>query len=171
MEHERDWFSEGWGEDGGIVSDSREVEELPEEAAEREDAGDEVGVETDGAGEGEAARDEDDVRRESADSPGQAVLRGQVASKAEREADFVRFVEAYPHVNARSIPKSVWRGVIRGESLVAAYARYEAETLREENRVLRQTEANRRRSAGSQRGVGAGERRRDAFEDGWEDAY
>lgn len=92
-------------------------------------------------------------------------------TEGERRADFLSFIKEYPDVDAASIPRSVWRKVARGESLAAAYAKYEAESLREENRRLRQSEANRRRSAGSQLGVGAGTRKLDAFESGWEDAY
>ena len=34
MENEReDWFSDGWSEDGGVVADGRDSEELPEETA------------------------------------------------------------------------------------------------------------------------------------------
>ncbi len=173
MENEKDWFTEGWAEDGGVVSDERETEEMPEEA---EDGGAPERVSGDvgpyGGAENASVSEETAQTRVSGDEPlaGQRAA-GSVTPNADRRADLVRFVTEYPGVDAKSIPRSVWRKAAEGESIVTAYAKYEAETLREENRRLRQTENNRRRSAGSQTGVGAGARRFDAFESGWEDAY
>ncbi len=151
MENEKqDWFSEGWSDDGGVVADGRQDEEMPEERPEDAEEG---------------KREEPDPSRE-----GIAVTpAGDLAP--DRKADFLAFIREYPGVEARDIPAEVWRRAAKGESLVTAYARYEAGRLREENRRLRQSEENRRRSAGSQRGAGAGDSRRDAFESGWDDAY
>ena len=155
MEHEKqDWFSEGWAEDGGLVADGREDETLPPEETEEGEA----------AASPEAAPVPEDGGIERAERPAPPAAQG-------READFLEFIEAYPQVEPGDIPQEVWQRAVRGESLTAAYARYEAERLRRENEYLRQSQRNRRRSAGSQQGAGAGDRRGDAFDAGWDEAY
>lgn len=149
MENEReDWFSDGWSEDGGVVADGRDSEELPEETA-------------DGGESAEAEKSSGDPAATETD--------------AATEGELLRFVLEYPEVEAEDIPRSVWERVARGESLVAAWGKYEAEALRRENRRLRerdsQRELNRRRSAGSQRGVGASDAVYDAFDRGWDSAW
>ena len=157
---ERDWFTQGWGDDG-VVSDSREEEALPEETPE----GGEAALPEGEAAPGEAAPSGEGWEKEA----GAAMTAGPASAGGEsREADFIRFINEYPQVEAGDIPPEVWQRVKSGESLVTAYARYEARTLREENRRLRQTQENRFRSAGSQRGTGSAAPRRDAFEEGWE---
>ena len=152
MENERqDWFSEGWAEDGGLTADSREDEALPPETGEE-------------APEDEKPAPAEGGEAEGTEGPAAPPVRG-------READFLAFMEAYPQVEPGDIPPEVWRQAARGESLTAAYARFEAEKLRRENEYLRQSQRNRRRSAGSQQGAGAGDRRMDAFDAGWDEAY
>ncbi len=160
---ERDWFTQGWADDGGVVSDGRESEAMPKEA----ESGAEGRAQSETGGAGAAFSGE--TREEG---PGEtAAEETPSAADPSREADFVRFVTEYPEVDAKDIPREVWQRVAAGDSLVTAYARYEARALREENRRIRQTQENRRRSAGSQLGAGSGARRFDAFESGWEDAY
>lgn len=86
------------------------------------------------------------------------------------EPDFEEFIAEYPDVDAKDIPVQVWMRVRGGESLAAAYRKYENANLKEENeRLVRRlgeesrAEKNRRRSAGSQRGTGGGKR-----PEGWE---
>lgn len=146
MENEReDWFSDGWTEDGGVVADGREEEAMPEDTEAAETAG------------------------------AQAETGTQGEFDADVSDDLIRFVREYPDVRAEDIPRSVWDRVVRGESLVAAWGKYEAEALREENRRLREKndrrEQNRQRSAGSQRGIGASGSAGDAFDRGWEGAW
>ncbi len=154
MENERqDWFSEGWAEDGGVVADGREDEALPPETEEEAPAADaRIAPGTEGGG------------SEGAEGPAAFPAQG-------REAELLAFMEAYPRVEPGDIPPEVWRQAARGESLTAAYARFEAQELRRENEYLRQSQRNRARSAGSQQGAGAGDRRIDAFDAGWENAY
>ena len=157
MEIERqDWFSEGWAEDGGVVADGREDETLPPEPEET----------------GKAAPEPEETPQAAPEAEGEAAPEAQgPAAPQGREADFLAFMEAYPQVEPGDIPPEVWRRAAAGESLTAAYARYEADSLRRENAYLRQGQRNRLRSAGSQQGVGAGDRRLDAFDSGWDNAY
>ncbi len=155
-----DYFSESFNDEaGGIVSDERGEEELPEEfPGETEDA--------EGAGE----ESESNLPVVPMADPG--------ADEKARGRDLALFVRTYPGVRPEDVPKEVWDRARRGESLVTAYMRYESGRLRRENeRLTRQARelgterVNRLRSAGSQLGSGAGERRRDPFDAGWEDAF
>lgn len=141
-----DIFTQGWEGDG--AADGREAEPLPEETA------------PDGADAGNG------TPSEGTPQPAPAPFGG-------RDGEIRQFVLEHPGVMPEAIPEEVWRRVRAGESLPSAYDRYEAARLREENRRLetelqsrRQAESNRRRSAGSQTGAGAGAR--DPFDDGWE---
>lgn len=155
-------FAEGWeDETGGLVNDGRETEEVPE-----------MPPDEPAAEEPEEAASEEPVEPEPPIAPPEA----RAVDPAARDRDFRHFLEEFPTVNARDVPKEVWERVNAGESLTTAYMRYEARTLREENRKLRETikaeereRENRRRSAGSQRSAGAGDGRRDPFEMGWND--
>lgn len=72
------------------------------------------------------------------------------------------FIKAYPDVKAEDIPKSVWDETRRTGNLVAAYARYETQQLKDANKKLqealdaeKQNAKNRERSAGSAKSAGA----------------
>ena len=91
-----------------------------------------------------------------------------------RRRDLLEFVRAFPQVGAASIPAEVWASARGGESLTAAYARYQDRLLRGQVTDLRERLAaaeNERegaaRSAGSMAGAGSG-RRPDPFEEGWD---
>lgn len=152
-ETSQDCFTQGFV-DGGIVADDRAPEELPEDAG------------NDAAGEAESGT----APVMPMGDPG--------VDPAARKRDLEAFVRTFPNVTPGDVPREVWERARRGESLVTAYMRYESALLRRENEELsrrvrlRETEsANRARSAGSQLGSGMGERGRDPFEDGWEDAF
>lgn len=76
--------------------------------------------------------------------------------QAAQKEDIERFLKTYKDVDPNSIPKEVWDEVRSGETLVAAYGRYENRKLSEDNRKLKesinamkQNEKNKQRSIGS----------------------
>ncbi len=147
-----DYFSESFNDEaGGIVSDERGAEELPG------DGGEEAG--------------------DTGESGAPVVPMADPGADVEaRGRDLELFVRTYPGLRPEDVPKEVWDRARRGESLVTAYMRYEADGLRRENvrltKMAKELGAERMnwlRSAGSQLGSGAGERRRDPFDAGWED--
>lgn len=78
-----------------------------------------------------------------------------------QDDDAMAFVREYPGLDPRSIPKSVWEAVQKGDTLMGAYGRHELKRLREDNRrlqqeldVFHQNAANRERSLGSMRSSG-----------------
>lgn len=52
------------------------------------------------------------------------------------------FITMYPQVNPQNIPQSVWDDWKNGEKLTTAYMKYENETLRKENSILKQNGKN-----------------------------
>ncbi len=101
------------------------------------------------------------------------------AKKAEEERlnrDFAAFCRAYPSVDPKSIPREVWDSVRGGQSLLAAYAVYDAKTARaeaqrarEELAAEKQNAANREKAAPPASTAGAASSANDAFEEGWEE--
>lgn len=160
-----DIFSLAWEDEaGGIASDARAEEPLPDEPGE----------------EPEAAPDAENAAPE-ADTParfdgGEYVgppARARTAEERDREIG--QFAAEFPGVMPEDIPGSVWERVRAGESLAAAFSRHEAARLRRENARLetqlagkRQAETNRQRAAGSQIGAGSSGPAHDPFDDGWE---
>lgn len=68
--------------------------------------------------------------------------------------DVLRFVKAYPNVQAKDIPQSVWDDVRNGTDLISAYTRYENAQLRSQIETMQQNEKNKNRSTGSRQGTG-----------------
>lgn len=66
-----------------------------------------------------------------------------------RRQDMERFLNAYPGVNAESIPKEVWGRVARGVPLVSAYAMHENQQLKVQLAAERQNRVNRARTPGT----------------------
>lgn len=98
------------------------------------------------------------------------------AAENKRNEDFMAFMRAYPEVKAADIPKEVWDAARRGESLLTAYAMYEAREARAETEKLRaEAEAakknfeNRQKAGPGARSAGVAAARRDAFDEGWDD--
>lgn len=87
----------------------------------------------------------------------------QVQTIETNEPDFAEFVQAYPDLDAGSIPQSVWDEVKGGGSLLHAYRGHELRQLKSDNQRLqqqirdmdRQTQ-NRYQSLGSMRSAGKG---------------
>lgn len=78
-----------------------------------------------------------------------------------QKQDIERFLKTYKDVDPNTIPKEVWDEVRNGETLVAAYGRYENRKLAEDNKKLqesinamKQNEKNRKKSIGSVRTEG-----------------
>ena len=96
----------------------------------------------------------------------------QALAEKKRQDDITAFQNEYPDVFAKlatdknAIPATVWEDVNKGESLVAAYAKYERAQLKAENDKLKaeaeqikQKQINKSRSTGSQSTKGAGSER------------
>ena len=96
----------------------------------------------------------------------------QALAEKKRQDDITAFQKEYPDVFAKlatdknAIPATVWEDVNKGESLVAAYAKYERAQLKAENDKLKaeaeqikQKQINKSRSTGSQSTKGAGSER------------
>lgn len=82
-----------------------------------------------------------------------AAAGAQAAQKAEAERrmneDIAAFRRAFPNVDGKTIPQSVWEDVGRGMTLVNAYAKFDnAQKLAEIQSAKKETE-NKRKSAGS----------------------
>ena len=96
----------------------------------------------------------------------------QALAEKKRQDDITAFQNEYPDVFAKlatdknAIPATVWEDVNKGETLVAAYAKYERAQLKAENEKLKaeaeqikQKQINKSRSTGSQSTNGAGSER------------
>lgn len=101
--------------------------------------------------------------------------RKETEADARRKADISEFLQKFPGVNGKDIPKEVWDKVNGGDTLVHAYeahvsAKRDAEKdkkiadLERELATLKQNTANKARSTGSQR-TGGQESSRDQFLD------
>lgn len=66
-----------------------------------------------------------------------------------RKADIQKFLNDYPGVNPKDIPKEVWKAVNEGHSLTEAYARHEASQLRAQLEAERKNRENREKTTGS----------------------
>ena len=96
----------------------------------------------------------------------------QALAEKKRQDDITAFQNEYPDVFAKlatdknAIPADVWEDVNKGESLVAAYAKYERaqlkaelERAKAEAEQIKQKQINKSRSTGSQATKGAGSER------------
>lgn len=81
-------------------------------------------------------------------------------ARQEREArqkDFGKFLESFPGVDPKSIPKEIWEQVSKGESLVNAYTRHENQRLKAELAAMKQNQKNRTQTPGSLGGASSKE--------------
>jgi hypothetical protein len=69
---------------------------------------------------------------EAAKTAKNAEADAETKAKAKRDADVKEFVEAYPTVDPKTIPKEVWDDVKQGKSLLAAYVKHENAKLKAE---------------------------------------
>ena len=140
MDSEQDIFSEGWS-DEAVISDQREAETLPVEEPETE------------------------LTEGGPSAPEPETVTGM-------DGQIQRFVRNFPEIRGQDIPLDAWERVRGGQDLTEAYLISERIRLREENARLRavseRRELNSARSAGSQAGLGFGETKMDAFEEGWD---
>ena len=96
----------------------------------------------------------------------------QALAEKKRQDDITAFQNEYPDVFAKlatdknAIPATVWEDVNKGETLVAAYAKYERaqlkaelERAKAEAEQIKQKQINKSRSTGSQSTKGAGSER------------
>jgi len=96
----------------------------------------------------------------------------QALAEKKRQDDITAFQKEYPDVFAKlatdkdAVPATVWADVNKGETLAAAYAKYERAQLKAENDKLKaeaeqikQKQINKSRSTGSQSTKGAGSER------------
>lgn len=140
MDSEQDIFSEGWS-DEAVISDQREAETLP-------------------------------VEEPEAELPEGGTSAPETESVTGMDGQIQRFVRNFPEIRGQDIPLDAWERVRGGQELTEAYLISERIRLREENARLRavseRRELNNARSAGSQAGLGFGETKKDAFEEGWD---
>lgn len=92
-----------------------------------------------------------------------------------RSEDLAAFVKTYPKVEAKDIPAEVWAAVRQGQSLVTAYAIYDAKAaraevdkLRAEAETARKNQENRAKAAPTGQTAGSADGKRDAFDEGWD---
>lgn len=89
--------------------------------------------------------------------------------KDEPAPDVLAFCRAYPDVQAKDIPQSVWEEVRGGVDLVSAYTRYENKQLKTQLEAMKTNEKNKKRTAGSMQSSG-GTVKKDMFDTAWEAA-
>ena len=93
----------------------------------------------------------------------------EAAANAAREADFRRFAEKFPNVDAKTIGRDVWERVAKGESLVEIWQEKEINRLKTEQAAAAQNAKNAGRSTGSMASSGGETNKKDPFDEGWED--
>lgn len=97
-------------------------------------------------------------------------------SEDRRQNDFREFVAAYPDLDVKTIPESVWRDYNQGKgSLTAIYAQHkntdlegQIKALTEKISALEQNEKNRQRSTGSMQTAGE-KKQKSLFASVWDD--
>lgn len=88
---------------------------------------------------------------------------------------FARFVQEYPDVDPKTIPKEVWDEFSQGNDLAGSYARWENKQIKQQLQEAQakiaaqeQNEKNKERSTGSQQSAGAGEtQKKDPIDEDW----
>lgn len=91
------------------------------------------------------------------------------------QQSFLRFIDAYPEVDPKDIPKEVWDEFGTGRDLTDIYARFENKQLKdqlktalEKQQVLEQNNKNEERSTGSQQSAGmSAAQKRDPIDEDW----
>jgi len=91
------------------------------------------------------------------------------------QQSFLRFIDAFPEVDPKDIPKEVWDEFGTGRDLTDIYARFENKQLRtqlqtalEKQQVLEQNNTNKERSTGSQQSAGmSASQKRDPIDEDW----
>lgn len=93
----------------------------------------------------------------------------QKAAEAKRQADFTEFSKSeYGKIEATKIPQEVWQTYNAGGcTLVQAYMAYENAQLKTELAAQEKNADNKRRSAGSRKTAGAGQKK-DPWEAAWD---
>lgn len=91
------------------------------------------------------------------------------AAREARDADFRRFAEKFPDVDAKTIGADVWARVAKGESLVEIWQEKEINRLKTEQAAAAQNAKNAGRSTGSMASSGGETNKKDPFDEGWED--
>ena len=71
-----------------------------------------------------------------------------------RTQEAAEFAAEYPDIKAADIPKEVWDGVVKGDSLLNAYRKFENAKLKAELASRKKAEENKAKSAGSRQTVG-----------------
>ncbi len=89
-------------------------------------------------------------------------FRETFTEKQRQEQEFQAFLDAFPDVEAKNVPDSVWEDVAKGRTLVDAYTRYENQSLKEklmayekDRSIEKQNEENAQSSTGSVTGKGS----------------
>lgn len=92
-----------------------------------------------------------------------------LAEAAERrKRDIAEFVAAYPNVDNKNLPQSVWNDVAAGKSLLVAYANYERDKAMNELETLKKSAENKQKAPPSRDSAGKSKVKNPMF-DGWDD--
>ena len=98
----------------------------------------------------------------------QAQQRAAQEQQARRDADFRRFAQKFPDVDAKTIGPDVWERVGKGESLTEIWLEKENDRLKQEQAVAEQNAKNAGRSTGSMASSGGETMHKDPFDEGWD---
>lgn len=93
--------------------------------------------------------DAQEARIKAAQTQRDSILQQARARQEAQQKDFAAFLQAYPGVDPKSIPKEVWEKVGGGIPLTTAYTMHENARLQAENAALQQNKNNQQRTPGS----------------------
>lgn len=113
------------------------------------------------------ARDEA-VAKDRADAEAyRAQIKAQADAEAKMQQDIADFARAYPDLNPKDIPQSVWADVQAGMSPVSAWVKHENAALKAELAQLKQKKVNADVSTGSVASIG-NKPKKDPFLEGFD---
>lgn len=98
----------------------------------------------------------------------QAQQRAAQEQQTRRDADFRRFAQKFPDVDAKTIGPDVWERVGKGESLTEIWLEKENDRLKQEQAAAEQNAKNAGRSTGSMVSSGGETMKKDPFDEGWD---
>lgn len=98
----------------------------------------------------------------------QAQQQAAEAAKERRNADFKRFAQKFPDVDAKDITPDIWARVGKGESLTEIWLEKENNRLKMEQAAAEQNAKNAGRSTGSMASSGGETEKKDPFDEGWD---
>lgn len=98
----------------------------------------------------------------------QAQQQAAEAAQERRNADFRRFAQKFPDVDAKDITPDIWERVGKGESLTEIWLEKENNRLKMEQAAAAQNAQNAGRATGSMASSGGETEKKDPFDEGWD---